>query len=281
VPSALPMLSTHRRLELQIVVLVNGEGELHSGELAAARHLFLSLLADLSRTYRLNALTARKPGHGFVGHVAELVRAQQKGHVSGHRYTLTDNSAGTPLCTSTPAVKLSTATSTSAQAVASQLWCDAQQHMEGCEEQRQAVHEEVKVLGNGAANTDDEQSPSQAAAGGSPQQCAEVGDRGVACSATERRQNPNPMASPLAHYGDEAEKDRAEGQKSRCPWGSARMEIAAYTPGKKWVVANWALGCEFLHIADSAATRSSTTLATATRNALSMLDNNFPGVMGM
>jgi hypothetical protein len=58
------------------------------------------------------------------------------------------------------------------------------------------------------------------------------------------------------------------------------MEIVAQTPSKKWVVARWALGCELLHVDDTAA-RDSSSLVAAARNANGMVESHFPGMLGM
>ena len=58
------------------------------------------------------------------------------------------------------------------------------------------------------------------------------------------------------------------------------MEVAAHTPGKKWVAARWALGSELLHI-DDTTTRDNNALAAAGRNVQGLVDKYFPGALGL
>ena len=140
-------------LAAQVLVLVDGEGPIPAAELPCARHLFVTCIRDLDRTYAATLPAAKRGAHDFVTRVTELVRAKDKGHVAGHRYSLVDTAAGVPLASATPASKLAAATSLSAQALVGQLWCDAQQQMAAERRRCSAKYAQCAVQGVDASSS--------------------------------------------------------------------------------------------------------------------------------
>ena len=123
--------TTHECLQsaamcLQVLLAVAGEQRFHMGEFELIRTQFVRLLADVERQL---APLLPSPRQGLVSAISAEVRVHEKGHIQGHRYTLTDNGSEVPICASTPLPKLLSATSQTCQAVLSLAWQDCQQHM--------------------------------------------------------------------------------------------------------------------------------------------------------
>lgn len=268
---------------VQIFVLVHGENGVHSGELAAARRLFLALLADLDRTFHSVIPDAKKVKNCFLHHASKLVSDQAKGHIAGDRYTLTDSAAALPLCTSTPASKLAASKSLTAQAVAAQLWSDVQDHMAVAPGRRSGdadvpppppLPPPPRAPSSGLGATGSHLS----AAARSSSQGDDSGDnRAASTDAARRASSPSPPPPPPSSRARKADVKRTAAGGGG---GRQRLEVAALTPDKRWVAARWAMGAELLHV-DDAATGDSAALAAAWKNANSLLDNHFPGVMGI
>jgi hypothetical protein len=223
----------------------------HAAELGPVRQTLQQLLLDLDRSL---APLLRSARHTFITSIETDVRAHEKGHIQGHRYTLTDTASEVPLCASTPLSKLMSATSTTCTASLSLLWQDCMQHMAiarsraelkldagGCEETREGSEEAVKL----------EAGSVQSVSG--PTIDADESGCGNAAQAEQKE------------YGD-IESAR-------------RLEVMAQAPNRKWIVGMWAHGSEFLHV-DDTATRDRNSLASASRNATGMLATYFPGVLG-
>ena len=290
---------------VQVLAPIEGDTPLPAPELPCARHLFLTCLKDLDRTFAPSMPVHKRTRHNFLNRVVEAVRAKDKGHIMGHRYALVDTAAGAPLATATPRRKLAAATSESAQAVLSQLWCDAQQQAAAerraaragaCATAQAAGSMEPESQQAGAAAVSDgaqeavqgecsaeQQAPEQAgctadaapAAADEPQADASH-DAGADASTADAGQSAGQQASAAP-----VPQDRRAGARSpdsRQP--PMHMEVVAQTPSKKWLLAQWMLHSEFLHIDDSGA-RDSTSIAAATRNARSMVDAHFPGAVGV
>lgn len=286
---------------MQILMLVDGEAEVHAGDMAVARRVFLALLRDIEETYHRSSQASGKPASGFLKAIAEHLRTHEKGHIAGYRYALTDLASGSPFCVATPASKLATATSQSAQAVLSQLWTDAQHHMAvdaarlddklaGESKSRRSEHHSERDGGATGLGGVDEQNCLAARLVAPLEQtsgpCAPSTGSGtydghdlLGASRSEEAQamsteNQGPSASSsMAHRP-------ADIACHVGPFPCGHMEIAAHTPGNKWVTARWALESELLQI-DDTTTKDSYALAAAGRNVQSMLDKYFPGALGL
>jgi hypothetical protein len=270
---------------VQVLLLVDGQAEVHSKDLAAARRIFLTHLQDLESTYKRSSQASEKPASGFLEAISELLRTHEKGHIAGYRYSLTDLAAGSPFCIATPASKLAAATSQSAQAVLTQLWTDAQHHM-AVEEARWTKKAEVSAdseqrsardRGDDAVEMLSAASEQKATASTPP--AGKKGDDGQSLQDAQPQQaaSTKDQGGPSVSLGTDTKA--VETAQQRVPCACKRMEIAAHTPGKKWVTARWSLGSELLQI-DDTVTRDSYALAAAGRNVQSMLNTYFPGSLG-
>lgn len=225
------------------------------GEFELIRTQFVRLLADVERQL---APLLPSPRQGLVSAIAADVRVHEKGHIQGHRYTLTDSASEVPICASTPLHKLLSATSQTCQAVLSLAWQDCHQHMaaDTARAARRAAHQQTLPEVAEASNE----------AGGDV-----AGEQAPEQNVTGDREG----SSGVKEDGEGEGGDIQEVLKE-----SSRMEMLAQAPNRKWVHARWSLCSELLHI-DDVASKETHSLASANRNVQSMLSTYFPGVLGL
>lgn len=118
---------------LLILLLVAGSAPITAADLASIQAGLQRPLADLDLCAVRAApapikVAQAERGQTAAAALARFVDAHKKGHLPGHRYTMTDSVAATPLCVSSPVSKFSKCSQTSV-ALMSQLWDDALRHI--------------------------------------------------------------------------------------------------------------------------------------------------------
>jgi hypothetical protein len=245
--------------DVQVILVVAGEQHIHLGEFELVRS---QLLRHVSMVERQLAPLLPSPRQGLISAIGAEVRTHEKGHIQGHRYTLTDSASEADVCASTPLHKLMAATSQTCQATLSMVWQDCQHHL-AADSVRTA-----KAASGPAARASRARAGDDSGAGPSSTGADEVADGAV----------------PIAEDGEgdiQAEELTDSGAAATfARTGATRLEMLAQAPNRKWVQAKWSLCAELLHI-DDVSSKDSNSLASANRNAQSMLSTYFPGVMGL
>lgn len=230
------------------------------GEFELIRTQFVRLLADVERQL---APLMPSPRQGLVSAISAEVRVHEKGHIQGHRYTLTDNASEVPICASTPLPKLLSVTSQTCQAVLSLAWQDCQQHM-AADAARCARRDALGHSLPAVAETGDEAGEAG---------CSGIGAELPEDSVADDREG----SARVREDGKGGVEGDANAQGGKEP---SRMEMLAQAPNRKWVQARWSLCSELLHI-DDVSSKDTNSLASANRNVQSMLSTYFPGVLGL
>ena len=124
--------------------------------------------------------------------------------------------------------------------------------------------------------------PSPGVADNTAQHAASAEDAQCQVDSQHEQQAATADGDSAVASSNEFEATAVQQQAQPRPGGQRhqRMEVVAQTPSKKWIMAKWALGCEFLHVDDTGA-KDSAALAAARTNAFGMIDSHFPGMMGV